>query len=67
MDLVPQHITITHKTTAINAGGTKIDAGLVGPCGTFTIACAGRMVLFRRAEFFFNGERLIDLALLPEQ
>jgi hypothetical protein len=59
---------LTHRTTGYNAGGDKIDVGVGGRNGAWSIAEAAELIITGQAKFFrYDGELVTSLEMLPEK
>jgi hypothetical protein len=58
---------LSHKTTRHNLGGGKVDLSVVGRDGrVWSVEEASRLIISGQAVFLYRGERVTDLAMLPE-
>jgi hypothetical protein len=59
---------LTHKVSGKNAGGAKVDTGVVGRDGkTWSIQEASQIIIRGQAKFLHAGKEGTDLDMLPEK
>ena len=59
---------LTYRTTGYNVGGDKVDIGVGGPDGDWSIGEAVELIITRQAKFFrTSGDWVTTLASLPEK